>query len=342
MFSGAHTQIHVRHAHTRTHGCSEARVFAPCPVSALDSEPPSLPFQQAKKGLLTLTVRTRLTAPHAPSGHPSPPLCRSLSSGSCAATDGGPFLVGDAEAAASARTPSCRVLVEVSLTKGSVCRSRLCGPSPGLPLEPSPQLPSPPQDLWGGAGASRSGLLGRQPRVTLSSVLQPHAVPSEPERPASLPARHPRNSHSPTLAAPAPSPPFPTLLSLRPGRSALPEPPPAPAPAPAGSQGGWRPRRGQEGTVTDVRACGPPGDGRAPEPEQPPPSVPRGRRGPGHRPVQRAPRPGRLRHLHPHALAGVGGPPGRAAAVGPCPGFGEGPTHRGGSLGLLGGCRSAQ
>ncbi|KAF6077782.1 interleukin 16 [Phyllostomus discolor] len=75
-------------------------------------------FKQAKKGLLTLTVRTRLTAPRSPSGHLSPPLCRSLSSGSCAAKDGGPFLVGDAEAAASARTPSYRVLVEVSLTKG--------------------------------------------------------------------------------------------------------------------------------------------------------------------------------------------------------------------------------
>ncbi|XP_028358000.1 pro-interleukin-16 isoform X2 [Phyllostomus discolor] len=74
-------------------------------------------FKQAKKGLLTLTVRTRLTAPRSPSGHLSPPLCRSLSSGSCAAKDGGPFLVGDAEAAASARTPSYRVLVEVSLTK---------------------------------------------------------------------------------------------------------------------------------------------------------------------------------------------------------------------------------
>ncbi|XP_053514940.1 pro-interleukin-16 [Artibeus jamaicensis] len=74
-------------------------------------------FKQAKKGLLTLTVRTRLTAPHPPSSHLSPPLCRSLSSSSCATKDGSAFLLGGSEAAASARKPSYRVLVEVSLTK---------------------------------------------------------------------------------------------------------------------------------------------------------------------------------------------------------------------------------
>ncbi|KAM5291447.1 pro-interleukin-16-like, partial [Glossophaga mutica] len=74
-------------------------------------------FKQAKKGLLTLTVRTRLTAPQSPSGHLSPPLCRSLSSSCCTAQDGSPFPVGDAEAAAGARRPSYRVTVEVSLTK---------------------------------------------------------------------------------------------------------------------------------------------------------------------------------------------------------------------------------
>ncbi|XP_045052472.2 pro-interleukin-16 isoform X2 [Desmodus rotundus] len=74
-------------------------------------------FKQAKKGLLTLTVRTRLTAPHSPSSHPLLPLSRSLSSSSCAAKDSSPFLVGDAEAATSTCKPSCRVMLQVSLMK---------------------------------------------------------------------------------------------------------------------------------------------------------------------------------------------------------------------------------
>ncbi|XP_054445020.1 pro-interleukin-16 [Pteronotus mesoamericanus] len=74
-------------------------------------------FKQAKKGLLTLTVRTRLTAPHSLSGHLSPPLCCSLSSSACAAADSSSFLADGAEAPAGSPRPSYRVLVEVSLTK---------------------------------------------------------------------------------------------------------------------------------------------------------------------------------------------------------------------------------
>ncbi|XP_069867608.1 pro-interleukin-16 [Dipodomys merriami] len=68
-------------------------------------------FKLAKKGLLTLTVRTRLTAPPGPGRRPSPPLCRSLSSSSCAASDGPPF------PPESPARPNYRVMVEVSLKK---------------------------------------------------------------------------------------------------------------------------------------------------------------------------------------------------------------------------------
>ncbi|XP_058592366.1 pro-interleukin-16 isoform X2 [Neofelis nebulosa] len=74
-------------------------------------------FKQAKKGLLTLTVRTRLTAPHSPSSHLSPPLCRSLSSSTCATKDSGPFGLGSPAAPPSTAKPNYRVMVEVSLQK---------------------------------------------------------------------------------------------------------------------------------------------------------------------------------------------------------------------------------
>ncbi|XP_004447759.2 pro-interleukin-16 [Dasypus novemcinctus] len=74
-------------------------------------------FKQAKKGLLTLTVRTRLTAPHSLSSHLSPPLCRSLSSSTCATKDSGPFALDGPAAPASADKANYRVMVEVSLKK---------------------------------------------------------------------------------------------------------------------------------------------------------------------------------------------------------------------------------
>ncbi|KAG8516419.1 Pro-interleukin-16, partial [Galemys pyrenaicus] len=72
-------------------------------------------FKQAKKGLLTLTVRTRLTAPPARGSPLSPPLCRPLSSGTCAPEDGPPG-PGPQTPARQAQ-PSRRVLVEISLQK---------------------------------------------------------------------------------------------------------------------------------------------------------------------------------------------------------------------------------
>lgn len=97
----------------------------------------SLP-QQAKKGLLTLTVRTRLTTPPAPSSALSPPLCRSLSSGTCTSMDS-TWVVGS-----SARS-SYRVLVEVSLRKGGPCLGPLLTAwghhAGGVTLQPSSMQP---------------------------------------------------------------------------------------------------------------------------------------------------------------------------------------------------------
>nr|XP_036869439.1 pro-interleukin-16 isoform X2 [Manis javanica] len=74
-------------------------------------------FKQAKKGLLTLTVRTRLSVAHSPSRRLSPPLARSLSSGTCTARDSGPLISGSPTAPAGASECSPRVMVEVSLEK---------------------------------------------------------------------------------------------------------------------------------------------------------------------------------------------------------------------------------
>ncbi|XP_006870979.1 PREDICTED: pro-interleukin-16 isoform X2 [Chrysochloris asiatica] len=74
-------------------------------------------FKQAKKGLLTLTVRTRLTAPHSGSSHLSPPLCRSLSSSTCATKDGSSFAVENPVVPTSIAKPNYRIMVEVSLKK---------------------------------------------------------------------------------------------------------------------------------------------------------------------------------------------------------------------------------
>uniref|UniRef100_A0A8D2BB21 PDZ domain-containing protein n=1 Tax=Sciurus vulgaris TaxID=55149 RepID=A0A8D2BB21_SCIVU len=74
-------------------------------------------FKQAKKGLLTLTVRTRLTAPPALGSHLSPPLCRSLSSSTCVAKDSSLFALESPASPASTAKPNYRVMVEVSLKK---------------------------------------------------------------------------------------------------------------------------------------------------------------------------------------------------------------------------------
>ncbi|GAB1292293.1 Pro-interleukin-16 [Apodemus speciosus] len=74
-------------------------------------------FKQAKKGLLTLTVRTRLTTPPSLCSHLSPPLCRSLSSSTCGAQDSSPFSLESPASPASTAKPNYRIMVEVSLKK---------------------------------------------------------------------------------------------------------------------------------------------------------------------------------------------------------------------------------
>lgn len=102
-----------------------------------------LSFQQAKKGLLTLTVRTRLTAPHCLSSHLSPPLCRSLSSSTCVSRDSSCFVGAQPAAPASTAKPSYRVMVEVSLRKG---RS-LSGAPPPLTGFPHGNRPAQRSDV---------------------------------------------------------------------------------------------------------------------------------------------------------------------------------------------------
>uniref|UniRef100_A0A2K6FI67 Pro-interleukin-16 n=1 Tax=Propithecus coquereli TaxID=379532 RepID=A0A2K6FI67_PROCO len=74
-------------------------------------------FKQAKKGLLTLTVRTRLTSPPPLCSPLSPPLCRSLSSSTCVTKDGSCFASESPPAPAGAAKPNYRIVVEVSLQK---------------------------------------------------------------------------------------------------------------------------------------------------------------------------------------------------------------------------------
>ncbi|XP_040825923.1 pro-interleukin-16 isoform X1 [Ochotona curzoniae] len=75
-------------------------------------------FKQAKKGLLTLTVRTRLSAPPGLYNQLSPPLSRSLSSGTCGARDSSCFTLDSPVCpGSSASKPSYRIMVEVSLKK---------------------------------------------------------------------------------------------------------------------------------------------------------------------------------------------------------------------------------
>ncbi|XP_037587525.1 pro-interleukin-16 [Cebus imitator] len=87
------------------------------PALLLDVAALSLSFQQAKKGLLTLTVRTRLMAPPSPCSHLSPALCRSLSSSTCITKDSSSFALESPSAPVSAAKPNYRIMVEVSLQK---------------------------------------------------------------------------------------------------------------------------------------------------------------------------------------------------------------------------------
>ncbi|XP_039768217.1 pro-interleukin-16 [Ornithorhynchus anatinus] len=74
-------------------------------------------FKQAKKGLLTLTVRTSLGAPLSTSHWSSPPLCHSLSSGTSLPEETGPFCPETGPSPVHPAKPNDRIVVEVSLNK---------------------------------------------------------------------------------------------------------------------------------------------------------------------------------------------------------------------------------
>ncbi|KFV05551.1 Pro-interleukin-16, partial [Pterocles gutturalis] len=74
-------------------------------------------FKQAKKGLLTLTVRTSFSTPHSASSCLSPHLCQSLSSSTCITKENSSFSSESATFSLNATKPNDRVIMEVTLNK---------------------------------------------------------------------------------------------------------------------------------------------------------------------------------------------------------------------------------
>ncbi|NXT73989.1 IL16 protein, partial [Zapornia atra] len=74
-------------------------------------------FKQAKKGLLTLTVRTSFSTPHSASSCLSPQLCQSLNSSTCITKENSSFSSESAAFSLNATKPNDRVIMEVILNK---------------------------------------------------------------------------------------------------------------------------------------------------------------------------------------------------------------------------------
>ncbi|OWK62131.1 Pro-interleukin-16 [Lonchura striata] len=74
-------------------------------------------FKQAKKGLLTLTVRTSFSTPHFASSCQSPLLCQSLSSSTCITKENSSFSSENAAFSLNPTKPNDRVIMEVTLHK---------------------------------------------------------------------------------------------------------------------------------------------------------------------------------------------------------------------------------
>ncbi|XP_047927851.2 pro-interleukin-16 isoform X3 [Anser cygnoides] len=72
---------------------------------------------KAKKGLLTLTVRTSFSTPHSASSYLSPHLCQSLSSSICITKENSSFSSESTTFSLNATKPNDRVIMEVSLNK---------------------------------------------------------------------------------------------------------------------------------------------------------------------------------------------------------------------------------
>ncbi|NXA94721.1 IL16 protein, partial [Melanocharis versteri] len=74
-------------------------------------------FKQAKKGLLTLTVRTSFSTPHSAPSCQSPLLCQSLSSSTCITKENSSFSSENAAFSLNPTKPNDRVIMEVTLNK---------------------------------------------------------------------------------------------------------------------------------------------------------------------------------------------------------------------------------
>ncbi|NXC55118.1 IL16 protein, partial [Aleadryas rufinucha] len=74
-------------------------------------------FKQAKKGLLTLTVRTSFSTPHSASSCQSPLWCQSLSSSTCITKENSSFSSENAAFSLNPTKPNDRVIMEVTLNK---------------------------------------------------------------------------------------------------------------------------------------------------------------------------------------------------------------------------------
>ncbi|NXC09039.1 IL16 protein, partial [Orthonyx spaldingii] len=74
-------------------------------------------FKQAKKGLLTLTVRTSFSTPHSAASCQSPLLCQSLSSSTCISKENSSFSSENAAFSLNPTKPNDRVIMEVTLNK---------------------------------------------------------------------------------------------------------------------------------------------------------------------------------------------------------------------------------
>ncbi|KAJ6662802.1 hypothetical protein lerEdw1_011006 [Lerista edwardsae] len=82
-------------------------------------------LQQAKKGLLTLTVRTSLSTPHSAASYLSSHLCRSLSTSMCITKESSSFSSESATFPLNAHNPKDRIMMEVCLNKGG-CEREGC------------------------------------------------------------------------------------------------------------------------------------------------------------------------------------------------------------------------
>ncbi|NXG07132.1 IL16 protein, partial [Sakesphorus luctuosus] len=74
-------------------------------------------FKQAKKGLLTLTVRTSFSTPHSASNCQSPLLCQSLGSSTCITKENSSFSSEGTSYSLNPTKPNDRVIMEVTLNK---------------------------------------------------------------------------------------------------------------------------------------------------------------------------------------------------------------------------------